>query len=1340
MSFDNLILKAVDTQTGSGFPEAPEPVVPGKETINPAERDTAPQTMSLSEAAQKNYVKRVQNESTGNENYVINHGRLHSNGYRLLKEGKEVRSRVISVKNEQLYILEADPKLIGSAPTPIKEDFAADPTNPERQAQPASRSALEEATDYIQDLVDQGLLGEKIDQKSLENYAQAVAGMLPVQSDGTNPNDITVELLRKKIEENSGTEVASALFNVDPEDPNHVDIDKFVAQIRQKRKIEEQSTGKKEEKPAVDKVSLEKAAKEVIPAGFIVFGINNPKDFRKQKMKFYRDGNLQMYESMAHNFVNRMLAIQFKYLGIPIANVEDFFDAIGSKDSVGNFTHFEFVKNTFLKLGYNPTDAGKKAEYYLNILADQNSREFYSLTATGLNFSALGSVNLYKTLDGSINADQLYAQSAIEASSEAEQAEDPQQVEKEKVIALKESLNKQYLTDEEMEYGILHILQKPIGYKHLTLDMDRVESLEEHISRKTILSMKNDGILDIFFSELAKIETISTDEISGKFDIQPSTLKHIDVSIEEAKNTLFKIITQTPTGPKIDPQEYAEHAVKMYLAKMRVQILQDLKAMGMKPTNFDKNKIRELIEIRKQIKLGSKYRGLLDWANGDIDPNKDYPMVTDSGIAERQQQLAHVFEKPADFRRAEYEKLKEKHKQIFMGNIGQTKTPVEEGKSTPQASDGELSSEISNAVESSLQGKDLNVLKLSKDLIYEINNTYTEMLQIKDNESELENKRNILEKFLSSRGLTPAGAKAAADAVLNVIKGTHSSGLPIGSGSNRPKENAEKPGVPTQAIGQEAPSIEKIMKSLEAKGVRKIPKGVQGNLDRLKAYLEINNAGLTENEVQMLFTHFNPPAPQFSFEEYARRNPNRFAERNGKFYIIFNGKEVPVPENIKSSEEALTAFINDQETKEKEIKAQKLQQVSEKVKDLIARIDSVGKFKRQNKKELIQQLVDAGMSEAEASLMVETLLRDKIPVLQAKVQAKIKGLENSSKVKNIFTSDGKSLTADEISTNISGLSAAVLSEISDYFIDDKEALETAEKIVLSKYQQAVQAEKLMALEEQLGIKPKEGKPGTSGVLDLVVNGNPTKVKVKKVDDTYVLTSGDGAEIQIPQKELLAAGQVNYDLIAQQLESLTPQKVENKTPEKLEGEPAVELKDDGAIPVKIKGGALTNAKDLASNIVGAILSGTPIRLSAPITRLDEKSWFDLVDAISKSKAFKKLKLPPEAAEDIVFQITSAPDDQLEFDLSNMLKAEASKSIFNVMANVINKTVDSISQNDISDMSVVLVLENYIDSLQQADMFSEDNKAQFEMLINDLLSKGKLSEESANNLLNKINLNV
>lgn len=1335
MSFDNLILKAVDTQTGSGFPEAPEPVVPGKETINPAERDTAPQTMSLAEAAQKNYVKRVQNESTGNENYVINHGRLHSNGYRLLKEGKEVRSRVISVKNEQLYTLEADPKLIGSAPTPVKEDFAADPTNPERQAQPASRSALEEAKDYIQDLVDQGLLGEKIDQKSLENYAQAVAGMLPVQSDGTNPNNITVELLRKKIEENSGTEIASALFNIDPEDPNHVDIDKFVAQIRQKRKIEEQSTGKKEEKPTVDKDSLEKAAKEVIPAGFIVFGINNPKDFRKQKMKFYRDGNLQMYESMGHNFVNRMLAVQFKYLGIPIANVDDFFDAIGSKDSVGNFTHFEFVKNTFLKLGYNPTDAGKKAEYYLNILADQNSREFYSLTATGLNFSALGSVNLYKTLDVSINADQLYAQAAIDASLEVEQAEDPQQVEKEKVVALKESLNKQYLTDEEMEYGILHILQKPIGYKHLTLDMDRVESLEEHISRKTILSMKNDGILDIFFREIEKIETISTDEISGKFDIQPSTLKHVDVSIEEAKNTLFKVITQTPTGPKINPQEYAEHTVKLYLAKLRVQILQDLKAMGMKPTTFDKEKIRELIEARKQSRLSSKSKGLLDWANGDVDPNKDYPMVTDSGIAERQQQLANVFEKPADFRRAEYEKLKEKHKQVFMGNIGQPKTPVEEGTVTPQANDGELSAEISNAVESSLQGKDLNVLKLSKDLIYEINNTFTEMSQIKDNESELENKRNILEKFLSSRGLTPSGAKAAAEAVFTVIKGTHSGGLPVGSGSERPQQKQEN--ASAQPVQQELPSIEKVMQSLEAKGVRKIPKGVQGNLARLKAYLDINNAGLTENEIQMLFTQFNPPKPQFSFEDYAKQNPNRFIERNGKFYIVFDGKEVPVPENIKNSEEAINSFIGDQEAKEKEIKAQKLQQVSEKVKDLIARIDSVGKFKRQNKKELIQQLVEAGMSEAEASLMVETLLREKIPVLQAKVQAKVKGLENSAKVRNIFTSDGKSLTADEISTNISGLSAAVLSEISDYFIDDKEALEAAEKIVIGKYQQAVQAEKLVALEEQLGIKAREGKPGTSGELDLVVNGNPTKVKVKKAEDLYILTSSDGAEIQIPQKELLAAGQVNYDLIAQQLESLTPTKVESTAETAVENKEAVEPQDDGAIAVQVKNGKLTNAKDLASNIVGSILSGKPVRLSSPITRLDEKSWFDLVDAISKSKAFKKLKLPPEAAEDIVFQITSAPDDQLEFDLSNMLKAETSKSIFNVMANVITKTVDSImSQDTLSDMSIVLVVENYIDSLQQAGMFSEDNKAQFEMLINDLLVKNKISEESSNKLLDKI----
>lgn len=1335
----NAIVKAVDVERGSGFPQKPEPVSPGANPLNPEERKTSPQTMSLADAAQKNYVKRVQNESTGNENYVINHGRLHANGYRLLKEGKEVRSRVISVKNEQLYTLEADPKLIGAAPETVKENFAADPSNPERQAEPASRSALEEAKSYVQDLVDQGLLGERIDQKSVEDYAEAIAGMLPTQSDGTNPNDVTVELLRKKIEENSGSEIASALFNIDPEDPNHVDVDKFVKQIRQKRAVEEQAgVGKPKEKPSVDKATLEEVARRVLPESFVLFGIKAPKDFKKQKSKYPK---LQKtFESLSTDFVQRMLAVQLKHLGMPANNVDDFFDAIGSKDSLGNFTHFEFVKNCYLKLGYSPTEAGKKAEYYLSVMSNADSKQFFRLSASGVNASIISSLNFYRELDGTVNADQIYTQGIIDQEGGDTTNEDPKQIEKEKVIALKQALNQQYLTDEEMEYGILHILQKPIGYKFLTLDMDRVESLEDHINKKTILAMKNDGILDIFFRELAKIETVSTDEIYGKFDIQPSALKNLDVSIEEAKNTLFDVIKQTPTGAKIDPEQYAEHMLKLHLAKMRVQILQDLKAMGMKPSNFDKDKIRELVDIRNKIKLSSSSKGLLDWANGEIQPTKDYPMVTDSGIAERQQQLAHVFAKPEDFRNAGYEKIKELHKQMFMGVVGKPNNPIEEGKATPKAREDELSDEISNAVESSLQGKDLNVLKLSKDLIYEINNTFIEMSQLKDNVTELENKRNSLEKFLASRGLSPSGAKAAADAVLTVVKGDNSGGLPVGSGSPRTQQkDTPVSGVDSGTLNTEEPSIDKIIQRLEAKGIRKFPKSVQGNLERLKAYLEINNADLSENEVQMLFTHFNPPKPEFSFEDYALKNPNQFVQRNGKFYIKLGDREIPVPENIKGSEADLISFISAQEQQENQIKKQKLQQISEKIKDAISKIDSIGKLKRQNKKELIQQLVDAGMSEAEASLMIETLFKEKIPVLQAKVQAKIKGLENSAKVRNIFSSDGKSLTADEISSNLASLASAVMSEISDYFIDDKEAIAAAERIVATKYTEALQREKLVKLEEQLGIEERDGKPGTSGELDLVVNGDPVKIKVKKVDNGYVLTSKDGVEIQIPRKQLLDSGQVDYDSIAQQFAELSPKKVDLQNLDTSLNNPVE--KTDGSIPVELKKGKLSNPQDLASNIVGAMLSGRPVKLSAPITSLDEKSWFALVDAIAKSKAFKKLKLPPEVAEDIVFKITSAPDDQLEFDLSNALKAETSKSIFNVMSNVITKTIDSmISQNTLSDMSIVLVIENYIDSLSQAGMLSEDDRAQFEMLINDIAEQGKLTDDSKESLLTKLNSSV
>lgn len=1343
---EDRILKAVNTSSGKGFPQAPLPASPGNNPPDPEDRNTSPQSINLAQAADKNFVKLVQNESTGNQNYVINHGRLHANGYRLLKEGKEVRSRVISKAKENLYTLEADPKLIGSAPETVKDDFAADPSNPQNQPQLPAKTAKDEASAYIADLVDQGLLGEHVDQETVENYAKALIGDLPLQSDGTDPNKVSIDMLRQKIEENSGSEVASALFNVDPDDPAHVNLDSFIQQIRQKRSIEKQNESPKEKKDRQKdeqsiQESTEKMARMVLSAGFFAHDIGKPANFRQNKSRLVDSFGLQYYESMGYGFVNSMLGVQLKHLNVPVNNVEDFFMAVSAKDSSGNFIHFEFIKNTYMKLGYSAANSARKAEYYLQLLSNPLMPSFGYLQASGLSTHIQRAINCYNASDKNISADDLYRiDISASVAQDDDKPEDVKDLEKEKVLNLKSALRKEYLTDEEMEYGILHILQKPIGAKALTLDMDRFENLETHLSKKIILALKNDGQLAAFFERLKKLDVYSVDELLGKFDIQPEALKLIDPYIEEAKETLFDIAKEAPTGVKVDPGKAAEYLYKISLAKLRIQILQDLKSMGMKPNTFDKNQVKELIANRRQGSLESKLKGLLDWANGDIDPEKDYPLVTDSGIAERQQQLAVMFTRPEDVKNASYAKLKELHKQQAAVGGTPTRDPKELGKSTPTAKDDELDPAIANSVESAIQGRDLSILKVSKDLIYEINNSFIEMSNLEKGSLELVNKRDILEKFLNSRGISPSGAKSVADAVLNVVKGgvTGSSG---GSPTSAKPEKDET-AVPATVPDNADQSIEGILARLEGKNIRKVPKAVQKDIEKLKTYLEVNNADLTDKELQELFKYYNPPAPQFSFEEYAKANPQLFKVKGNQVFVKVGDTEVPVPENIKSSQENIERFIQQQEAAIQERKAQILEAERANLIAAIEKIDNIGKLKRQDKEKLLAKLIESGMNKAEATELLDQLIAAKRPVLEAKVQAKRKGLANSSKVKNIFTSDGESLTADEIMANRQGLEAAVFAEISDYFFSDEEAKGVAEQIVLQKYNEATQAKRLKEAEAKLGFEEgSNGKTSSTGELTLEINGQPVAVTVKKTNKGYEFIAGKDAKVVLPQDQVISKdGTIDFDVIVAELSSSVPAQQTEQINEKSKKENTTTA-DTAGIKPEVTSGKLTNAKDVASSIVGAIISGKPVRLAAPLTSLNEDSWFALVDGIAKSKAFKKLKLPPEAAEDIVFQITSAPENQLEFDFSNMIKATASKSIFSVLNNLVTKTVDFTSnQYTPSDFATTLVIGNYIDSLQQAEMLSEDSKAQIEMLVNNLLDEQKLTESSAKELLDKINLVV
>lgn len=1360
------VTKAVNTSSGKGYPEAPEPVKPGANPPDPAQRQTSPQTMTLREAAGKNYIKPVQSTATGGTNFVINHGRLHANGYRLLKEGKEVRSRVISEKNEQLYTIQADPKLIGSAPETVKDDFAADPSNPQQQVGPASKSAFEEAKDYVMDLADQGLLGEKLDQSSLENYARALTGVLPIQQDGTDPNKIAVDMLRKKIEENSGSEVASALFNVDPEDPSHVDLEQFIKQIREKQKLEGTPEKTKEEKKeGQDEKSLQEKmefiAEEVLPVGFILFDVKSPAELRSAKARIVAQQGLQTYEGMVHGFVQQMAGLYLKHLKIPVSNLEDFLSALSTQDSSGNYNHFDFIKTSFMKLGYNATDAAKKAENYLDIISRADNQNFFYLSASGINRSLYSALNLYNISDGSINPDDLYkdALGTPAAAAEDEKPEDPKALEKEKALKLKQALQQQYLTDEELEYGILHILQKPKGYASLTIDLDRALNLEDHLHRKLVLALKNDGKLEELLKELQKIDILSIDELLGKFDIQPSKLKNIDETIEEAKQHLFDVLKTTPTGVKADADQVAEHLIKINLARMKVQVLQDVKAAGMTPATFDKEKVKQYIEKRNSVSLTTKIKGLFDWANGDITPEKDYPMVTDSGIAERQQQLAFVFEKPADVKNAGYEKLKQIHKE--MAQIGRQK-PEDKGISTPKAKNDELAGEIANVVEGALQGKDLNILKVSKDLIYELNNTFIEMSQLGKDSTELDNKRNILEKFLASRGLSPAGAKAAADAVLQVVKGLQ----PMSRGSvsvNQPSTESDiSRAEPTSTVSA-SPRIEDILAKLQSFKINKIPKPVQGNLEKLKTYLELNNAQLSDGEIQELFKHFNPEPPQFSFEEYVKRNPNRFNIKGNKAFIVIDGQEIPIPENVRASAEQLSQFIKSQEEAVQLAKRQKIEATKKKVLDVIERLDNIGKVKKQDVNALVKELVESGMNEGEARLLVEKAIADKKPILEAQVQAARKGLANSAKVRSIFTSDGKSLTSDEIYANISNLSLAVFNQISNYYFSDNEALSVAEKIVVEKYQEAKNKEKIQKVEEQLGFERDDNdRMSSSGEVILAINGKPTPVKVKRVNKGYEFSTGN-AKITIPATTF-SGEKVDFDPIAQELEALIPQEqvlqensTEGLTGNSLEetGEQPQEVSSEPeGIKPEIKNGKLTNVKDVASSIVGSILAGRPVRLTSPLSNLNEDSWMALADAISKSKTFKKLKLSPNVADDIVFRLTSANPEELEFDLSDLLSQGDKpkeieydefgnvirKSMFSAWKDLITKTVDTLSNEQLASFSLVLVIENYINSLKQAGSLSEDDKAELEMLINDLIDKNKLSTEDSNQLLAKLNSGI
>lgn len=1361
MSFEETTLKAVNTKEGSGFPERPEPFSPGQEKPDPSQRETLPQNLNLEQAASKNFVKVVQNPSTGNTNYVINHGRLHANGYRLFKEGKEVRSRVISKNKENLYTIQADEKLIAGAPSTVKDDFSADPTSPQQQAQPPSRTALEEAKDYVDDLVQQGLLGDNVDQQSVENYAKALAGMLPLQADGTDPNQISVEMLKNRIEENSGSEVASALFNIDPDDPNHVDIEGFIQQIRQKRSLEEQTgTGEpreEQENPKEVEEKLKTMSEWVLPMGFIVHDVEDPSELRNNKNSIVQDQGLQYYESLGYGFVNAMLGVQLKHLNVPVSDYEDFFSAVSAKDNSGNFIHFDFVKTTYMKLGYSAASAAKKAEYYLNLVNSKSTKDFAYLEASGLATYIARAINCYNGSDSSISADDLYKLKSINPSEDKkkkisgssgsvelqteDEPEDVNELEKTKVLELKAALHEQYLTDEELEYGILHILTKPIGYKYLTLDMDRVDHIISHISKKLILAMKNDGKLEAFLNKLRQVDVYTVEELYGKFDIQPSSLKHIDTSIEEAKETLFDLIKSVTTGPKIEPEETAELINKINLAKIRVQVLQDLKSTGMKAKNFDKEEIKEFIENRRRSKLESQMQELIDWAMGDVQPDKDYPMITDSGVAERQQQLGVVFSKASDVKHASYRKLKDLHKKQAY-QIGQVKSATERGVSMPKAPDDELLPEVSGAVESAIQGKDLNILKLSSDMIYEINNSFNEMSQLEENSPDLETKRKILEKFLNSRGMSPAGAKSAADAVLNVVKGKQ----PGSKGSSPAVAEAnQEPQVQAIQKPEEELSPEKILKKLEAANIRKIPKSAQANIEKLKSYLEVNNVELSDMELQELFKYFNPPAPQFSFEEYVKRNPNLITSRNNKFFIKIGNKEIPLPENIRDSEEAIAQFIEQNKALEEKAKIERIEAAKNKVLQNIERIDSIGKLKRQDRQMLIQQLIDAGMSDGEATAIVDSMLSAKRPVLEAKVQAKLKGLENSSKVRNIFMSDGNSLTSDEISANFSGLVAAVYSEISDFYMDDNQARVTAEKIVNNKLQEATNIEKINKLDESLGIKAKNGKPGNSGELDLAINGVSTKVKVRKTEDGYVFSS-DAAEIEIPREELLK-GNVDYDLIAQQLEAMSPKtvtKLDENSPDVQETTPELQ-----ATPVKVKNGKLSDVASVASGIVGSILSGKPVRLSASLSGLDENSWFALSDAIAKSKTFKKLKLPSSAADDIVFKLTNADPKELEFDLSEILKPESEttelkrdefgnvirKSSFSVWTDFLTKSLSNNEQNPDQQKKFAyeMIITEYIDNLKMAQEFDDLEKAKIRRLLEDLESRG-LILDNIENMLN------
>lgn len=1335
------ILKAVDTSSGKGFPQEPLPPGPSGNPTGPEDISTSPQSINLAQAAEKNFVKLVQNESTGNQNYVINHGRLHANGYRLLKEGKEVRSRVISKSKENLYTLEADPKLIGAAPKTVKDNFAADPSNPQNQPQLPAKTAQEEAASYIADLVDQGLLGKNVDQETVENYAKALLGDLPLQSDGTDPNKVSIDMLRQKIEENSGSEVASALFNVDPEDPAHVNLEEFIQKIRQKRSIEKQNESPKEKKDRQEdeksvKENTEKMARMVLSTGFFVHDIGPPSNFRKNKSRLVDAYGLQYYESLGYGFVNSMLGVQLKHLNVPVNNVEDFFMAVSAKDSSGNFIHFEFIKNTYMKLGYSASNSARKAEYYLQLLSNPLMPSFGYLQASGLSTHIQKAINCYNASDKSINADDLYRINiSTSVAQDDDKPEDVKDLEKEKALNLKAALRKEYLTDEEMEYGILHILQKPIGAKALTLDMDRFENLESHLDRKILLALKNDGKLEAFFERLKKLDIYSVDELLGKFDIQPEALKNIDPYIEEAKETLFDITKDAPTGAKVDPGKAAEYLYKISLAKLRIQILQDLKSMGMKPETFDKNQIKELISNRRQGSLESKLKGLLDWANGDVDPEKDYPLVTDAGIAERQQQLAVMFARPEDVKNASYTKLKELHKQQAAIGGGAITDPKATGKSTPVAKDDELDPAIANAVESAAQGRDGSILKVSKDLIYEINNSFIEMSNLEKGSLELINKRDVLEKFLNSRGISPSGAKSIADAVLNVVKGgvTGSSG---GSPTSAKPENDEI-AVPVTTPDNADQSIEAILQRLEAKNIRKVPKAVQKDIEKLKTYLEINNVDLTDKEVQELFKYYNPPAPQFSFEEYAKANPQLFKVKGNQVFVKVGDTELPVPENIKSSPEAVQQFIQEQEKIIQERRAQILDSERAKLVAAIEGIDNLGKLKRQDKEKVLAKLIESGMDKLEATALLEQLIAAKRPILEAKVQAKRKGLANSAKVKNIFTSDGESLTADEIMANKNGLASAVLTEINDYFFSDEEAKGVAEQIVLQKYNEALQAKKLKEAELKLGFEEgPTGKLSSSGEIVLQINNQPVAVTVKKTNKGYEFIAGKDAKIVLPQEEIISKdGNIDFDVIASSIATAMPTQQETISNTETNIEEA-SRKSEGIVP-EIKNGNLTNVGDVASSIVGSIISGKPVKLATPLTSLNENSWFALVDRIAKSKAFKKLKLPPEAAEDIVFQITSAPEDQLEFDFSNALKTSTAKSIFNIWSNMVTKTVDDISNEQLADISLVLVIENYIDSLKQAGMLSEEDMAQVEMLVNDFVSKGKLSEKSANKILNTFN---